>query len=38
VDAAMGIADWSQEKNLQQLIEEADAAMYLDKKQSGHDR
>ncbi|MGA2536889.1 MAG: GGDEF domain-containing protein [Terracidiphilus sp.] len=38
VDAAIGMAEWSQEKNLQQLLDEADAGMYLDKKQSGHDR
>ncbi|MGA2535692.1 MAG: GGDEF domain-containing protein [Terracidiphilus sp.] len=31
VDAAIGVAEWIKGKDLQQLIDEADAAMYLDK-------
>jgi len=34
VDAAIGIADWRPDESLEQLIAEADAAMYLDKNRS----
>jgi PleD family two-component response regulator len=34
VDASIGVAQWLPGKNVHQVIEQADAAMYLDKKQS----
>jgi diguanylate cyclase (GGDEF)-like protein len=34
VDASIGVAQWMPGKTVQQVIEQADAAMYLDKKQS----
>jgi diguanylate cyclase len=34
VDASIGAAEWHRGENMQQLIAEADAAMYLDKKRS----
>jgi len=34
VDASIGVAQWWPGKTVQQVIEQADAAMYLDKKQS----
>jgi diguanylate cyclase (GGDEF)-like protein len=34
VDASIGVAQWLPGKAVQQVIEQADAAMYLDKKQS----
>ena len=34
IDASIGVAQWLPGKNVKQVIEQADAAMYLDKKQS----
>ena len=34
VDASIGVAQWLPGKTVKQVIEQADAAMYLDKKQS----
>jgi len=34
IDASIGVAQWLPGKSVQQVIEQADAAMYLDKKQS----
>jgi diguanylate cyclase (GGDEF)-like protein len=38
VDASIGVAEWKDGKHLQQLIAEADAAMYQDKSKSGKKR
>ena len=38
VDASIGVAEWKVGKHLQQLIAEADAAMYQDKSKSGKKR
>jgi diguanylate cyclase (GGDEF)-like protein len=38
VDASIGVAEWKDGKSLQQLIAEADAAMYQDKSKSGKKR
>ncbi len=38
VDASIGLAEWKEGKAMQQLIAEADAAMYQDKSKSGKKR